>query len=281
MFDTHCHLNFSVFKKNLSEVIDRAKKAGINQILIPGTDVFSSKRAVEIANQYEGVYAGVAIHPHHIFQYQKLNTNDNHELNIKNDLVEIEKLLVDPKVMAIGEVGLDKHIYKNTKYEKYMVDKLFIKLQESILERQIKMVLKYDKSLIIHNWEAKTELLNLLNGVWDKKLEEKVVFHCCEANDDLLNYAKEHKIYIGVDGDVTFNKQKQEFVKKVPLGMLVLETDSPYLLPEPLRSQKLFPNEPKNIRVIIEYISKLKGVRMDLLTEITTNNAETLFQLDK
>ena len=106
-----------------------------------------------------------------------------------------------------------------------------------------------------------------------------MVFHCCEPDEELLAHAKEHHIFIGVDGDVTYSKKKQEFIKNVPLDMLVLETDSPFLLPEPLRSQKKFPNEPANIAVIAKFITHLCGVNIEDLQRITTDNAHRLFSL--
>ena len=117
MFDTHCHLNFSIFNKTLSEVIAQAKKTGIDQILIPGTDISSSLKAIEIANQNQGVFAAVAIHPHHVQEFRMVN-----EFKIEEKIQDVEKLLLNPKVVAIGEVGLDKHMYKNTKYKTYTVD---------------------------------------------------------------------------------------------------------------------------------------------------------------
>ncbi|MDO8609989.1 MAG: TatD family hydrolase, partial [bacterium] len=148
-----------------------------------------------------------------------------------------------------------------------------------LLKEQIKIALEYNKSLILHNWEAKTEMLKLLSEIWDSKLEGKTVFHCCEPDKDLLEFAKQHKIYIGVDGDVTYIEAKQEYIKQVPLEMLVLETDSPYLLPEPLRKQKKYPNEPKNIPVIADYISKILKVNFEEIKEVTTENAKNLFHI--
>ena len=104
-----------------------------------------------------------------------------------------------------------------------------------------------------------------------------MVFHCCEADERLLEFAIKHNIYIGVDGDVTFSKSKQEFIRKVPLELLVLETDSPFLLPEPLRSQKLYPNKPSNLPIIVEIVAKLLKIDMEEITDITSSNAINLF----
>lgn len=273
MFDTHCHLNFKRFKNNVKDVVDRAKKAGITGIIVPGTDLYTSKVSVELSNQYEGLYSAVGIHPHHVQEFRIKNL----ESRMIEEIKMIEKLLNHPKVVAVGEVGLDTFQYTNTKYQQYTVDKEFIEAQKQLLIEQIKLALEYNKSLILHNREAKTELLPLLEKHWDKKLEGRTVFHCCEPDLELLEFAQKHGIFVGVDGDVTYVKEKAEFVKKAPLEMLVVETDSPYLLPEPLRTKKEYPNEPKNIPIIIEYITQLKGVNIEQLKGTIVQNTNQLF----
>lgn len=287
MFDTHCHLNFSRFSGRVDEVIIQAKDAGVTDIVVPGTDIETSLKALEIAKQHVGIYAAVGIHPHHVYEKTqnskipltmlRVNKTQNISEEIKNSLLEIEELIKHEKVVAVGEVGLDKHYYQNTKYEDYTISPEFINMQRELLVAQIKLAIKYGKSLILHNREAKSEFLTVMRENWNDALAYKTVFHCCEADQDLLTFAKEHNIFIGVDGDVTYDLQKQEFVKIVPLELLVLETDSPYLLPEPLRSQKKHPNEPKNIPLIAQYIANIKNVSIKHLIETTTSNAKRLF----
>ncbi len=296
MFDTHGHLNFSAFKKNLDEVVKNANEAGVNYFVVPGTDSENSKKAVEIAQKYDNVYAAVGIHPHHIFEYfreestkkisrvnSSLRSSNTNSPNffISSSLAQLKSFLSEKKVVAIGEVGIDRHYYQQTKYENYQVDESFIDLQKKLLEKQIELAIQYDKSLILHNREAKKDVLEILNKLWDTKLEYKTVFHCCEPDMELLEFAKIHKMFIGVDGDVTYRKDKQEFIKKVPLEILVLETDSPLLLPEPLRSQKKYPNEPKNLKIIAEFISHLRDDSINQLIKSTTDNARRLFRLPK
>jgi TatD DNase family protein len=284
-FDTHCHLNFKAFKNNLDEVVENARKSAVDRLLVPGTDLESSRRAIEIAEAYENIYAAVGIHPHHV---QELRIK-NLELRINEQISEIEELLKDPKVVAVGEVGLDKHQYTNTKYPTYSIDRNFVELQEKVLGLQIKLALSYQKTLIIHNWEARKELLNLLEQNWDDRLSGRVVFHCCEAERKLLDYAIRRKIYVGVDGDVTFNQDKADFIEQVPPELLVLETDSPYLLPEPIRASrslkdqkgktKWIANEPKNISLIAEEIAKILNKSIKEVEEVTYNNSVKLFNL--
>jgi len=296
MIDTHCHLNFKAFRKNLADVIEAAKRAGVNQIIVPGTDVETSKKAVEIAERYEEIWAAVGIHPHHVYQIQNSKGNgfdfahhcpeqgrtdkiQNHNSKFKNKelLNDLERLLVHQKVVAIGEVGLDKHVYQKTKYENYQVDNELIELQKELLRLQIKLAIKYKKTIILHNRESTKEILDLLITNRYPLSAMRVVFHCCEPDDRLLEFAIQNHIYLGVDGDVTYREDKQAFVKKIPPELLVLETDSPYLLPEPLRSKKAYPNEPKNIPLIAEFISQLRSISINQLIEITTKNAERLF----
>lgn len=275
MFDTHCHLNFKAFKKTLPEIIEFAKEEGLTNILIPGTDVKTSRDGVEIAKQHDWIYAAVGIHPHHVYKLLK-----HDDITIDSELKEIETLLNEPKVKAIGEIGMDKHVYEETVYEEYNVDGAFINLQKELFRKQIQLALEYDKSLILHNREAIDDLIPILNEMWDEKLKGKTVLHCCEPLDELLSFAKEHHIYMGVDGDITFIEEKQQFITKVPSELLVLETDSPFLLPEPLRSQKKYPNKPANITIVAETVAKLRNESVDELVRQTTANAKNLFSID-
>ncbi len=286
MFDTHCHLQFGAFKKTLVQVVDEAKKAGVAGIVVPGTDVESSRKAVGVTTKFDNIYAAVGIHPHHVFYHQIeiANSKDqNNKAKLKEELNKIEGLLQNNKIVAVGEVGVDRYYYQKTKYTNYEVSEQFIQLQKDVLGQQIELALKYKKSLILHNRQAVDDLLSVL-GEFDQlsQFQDKAVFHCCEPEEKLLNFAKNYKIFIGVDGDVTYDQAKQEFIKKVPPELLVLETDSPFLIPEPLRSQSTslrIPNEPKYLSIIAEFIAKLKGISQEELVEQTTKNAKQLFSL--
>jgi len=273
MFDTHCHLNFKAFKKKLDQVIKRAEKAGVKKIVVPGTNLKTSKKAVELAEKHPFLYPAVGIHPHHVYQIK------NKELRIKKLIKEIEGLLDHKKVVAVGEIGLDYHIYTNTKYENYQLDNDFKNQQKDLLKKQIKLAIKYNKSLIIHNREAVDDILLILEKNLNKKLLGKTVFHCCEPNNRLLDFAVKNHVYIGVDGDITYNKKKQQFIKKVPLDLLVIETDSPFLLPEPLKSQKKYPNEPSNLSVIAGFVSKILKVSNKKFVSVTKKNSLKLFNI--
>lgn len=305
MFDTHCHLNFGAFDGRVGDVINEAKRAGVNQIVIPGTDIPTSEKAVAIAEKFEGIYAAVGIHPHHVFEIYKTQISVFSsatpprgplaipqkqksslgvipaEAGIQANLIQLEKLLSHPKVVAIGEVGIDRHIYQKTKYPDYKIAEEFVELQKIFLKEQIKLAIKYDKSLILHNREAKVDMLEVLNNIWDKKLEGRSVFHCCEPDPEVLKFAQEHKMFIGIDGDITYYKEKQEWIKTVPLEMLVLETDSPFLMPRLLSGERsdIRYNEPKNIPLIAEFVAQLKEITVEEVAKHTTENAQKLLKI--
>ncbi len=282
MFDTHCHLNFKAFHTTLPEVLFESRKAGVDLMLLPGTDVATSRKAIEIAEHEDGLYVAAGIHPHHVFEiYVKLGEDvSNMEMVVNEEVSELRQLLKLPKVVAVGEVGLDRHMYVKTKYQEYTVSDAFVAVQVEVLKSQIQLALDFDKSLVLHNREADVDMLRVLSENWDSKLEGRTVFHCCEASNKLLAFARENKMYIGVDGDITYGDEKKEFIKKVPHEMLVIETDSPYLLPEELRIQKKYPNIPANLPLIAEVVGKVWGKSAEYVGRITKENGKRLFKID-
>lgn len=267
LFDTHTHIQFDVFDKNRDEVIADAKKAGVEKIIAVGTNLGTSEKAIEVAKKYEQVYASIGIHPHHVFEHF------HSDIDIRTHLQALEKYLKHPKVIAVGETGTDKHDYPKTKYKNYAVHEDFLELQKELFELQIKLAIKYKKTLILHTIQAIEELLEVLNKNWDKFLEGRSVFHCCESDQKLLDFAIKHNICIGIDADVSEYKEKEEFVKKVPLELLVLETDSPFLSPP----EKTFPNTPANLALIAQKIAEIKKIDFKKVEEITFENSNRLF----
>lgn len=272
MFDTHCHLNFKAFDDTVDAVVINAQRVGVTHITIPGTDAVSSKKAIAIAQQYAHMYAAVGIHPHHVYEVLQSKTID-----ITNAVSAIETMLTEDKVVAIGEIGIDRHMYQKTKYGEYEVNEAFVKLQKEFFVAQLQLAIQYKKSVIIHNREAKQDLLPLLYEHWDSFFETRMVLHCCEPDKQLLTFVKEKNIFWGVDGDVTYFKQKAEFLPRVPLAQLVLETDSPFLIPEPYKTQKGYPNVPAHIPIIAEYVAGLYEVDSDVVKKQTFENGKRLF----
>lgn len=297
-FDTHCHLNFKAFKKNLPEVLKRARKAGVEEILIPGTNVKTSHRAIEIAGEYAKLFVATGIHPHHVFDlYRKREKQHRDKIDhekhdaivpeaqeesvdlVTQELYQIEELLNNPHVVAVGEIGLDRHMYQATKYSDYVVDAEFVALQQEILKKQIFLAIQYKKSVVFHNREARDDLLSTLNDVWDESLRGRAVFHCCESHHDLLSFALDHDMFIGVDGDISYDKEKQSFIKEVPLDNLVIETDAPFILPEPFRSRKEYPNEPRHVVPVAEWVARVKEIAVEEVAQRTRENGMGLFSL--
>lgn len=269
MFDTHCHLNFTAFEDNVDEVITQAREAGVDQTVVPSSNIETSQKAIEIAQKNQDIYAAIGIHPFHVyghFIYGK---------DLEEDYEKLEQLVKEEGVVAIGEVGLDRNPYKSKKYPDYQVTEELVELQKEVFIKQIKLAIKYKKSLIIHNRGAVEELLEILRREWAPSLKGHTVFHLCEVNEKLIEFAKTHQIYISVGGNVTHDKNRQEFAKKIPLELLVLETDSPYILPEGLTGI----NTPANLTVILDFVSQLLNIDPVKMTQITLTNSQKLFGL--
>lgn len=273
IFDTHCHLNFKRFKKSLDQVIQASRAAGIGYFVVPGTDIKSSQTAIQIAKQYDGIYAAVGIHPHHVFNYI------DQPNQIFTDIDRIKQLAQDPTVVAIGEIGLDLHDYQHTKYPNYHTNPDFLKLQQKVFFSQLKIAIDSQLPFIIHNREAAQQTLKLLQDNWQSQLDGKCIFHCCEPSQAILDFAIQHNCYLGVDGDITYDPQKQHFITQIPYQLLLVETDSPYLLPEPLRTQRQFPNTPANLPLIIGDVAALLNTDPQTLIDQTTQNAKRVFNI--
>ncbi len=265
LFDTHCHLNFEIFDNQEEAVLNRALGAGVDFCLVPGSNLITSKKAIILAKKHQTLFAAVGVHPHHAQE--------------KIDFNELEDLVQNSQCSAVGEIGLDYHQYQETKHKQYQLDQHFKEDQKNLFVRQIELAKKYRKPIIFHNREAKEDILIIIKKHWNKKLEYKTVFHCCEPDEEVLAFAQKYNIFIGVDGDVTYWNKKALFIKKVPLEMLVLETDSPYLTPEPVKKEKSFPNEPKNLIFLAQFVAKLKNIPLSVLAPQTTANAKRLFNL--
>lgn len=273
LVDTHCHLNFDRFKKTINDVIREANDLRVEKIVVTGTDVESSKRAIQLSELHVSLYAAVGIHPHHGAKFVEKQKDDAIQ-----ELHQIEEMVINEKVVAIGEIGLDRHIYRETKYEHYEISEKFWELQELLFAAQLQLAVETKKPAIIHNREATEDLLRFLSEHWDADLESRLVFHCCEPDKRLLHFAKQHHIFMGIDGDITYDKAKQEFVKEIPAELLLLETDAPFLLPEPLRSERKFPNVPKNIQLIAKFVAGLRDVQVSELAKQTTENSYAVFK---
>ena len=252
--DSHCHINDDDLYPIRNEVISRAREAGVGYILVIGWDVESSKKAISIAHEFEGVYAAVGIHP------------ENLEGINEQSLLEIEELAKDEKVIAIGEIGLDYHWFKDPKDHEN---------QKTWFVRQIELANKLHLPISIHAREAIGDLLDILKN---HPLERSGVLHCYSGSPESLKEFAKLGFYFGFDGPITYKnaKEPKESVIACPIDKILTETDSPYLPPVPHRGER---NESSYIPLILAQMAALKGVDESSMAEQVKENFERLFSV--
>ncbi len=252
LIDTHAHLQLNDYNDDRELVIQRAIKNDVDAIITIGTDIISSGEAYQLSQKFAVVYASVGIHP-----------NDSMKVN-EEDISKIEDLAQKEKVVAIGEIGLDYYRLGATQ-----------KKQELALRMQIRLARKLNLPLIIHNREAQDDILYILKE--EKGEEVSGVFHSFSGTTKFLESVLAQNYHISFTGPVTFkNTNYNRLIDCVPLEQLLLETDSPFLAPVPFRGKR---NEPAYIKYIAEKIAQIKGVTLENLGEITSENARNLFRL--
>lgn len=263
LFDTHAHLNDARLMPERVELVARAADADVKYINVVGYDFASSFNAVKIAKEFENVYATIGIHPHdadewtaeHADEFRKLL--DNHEEN---------------KIVGIGEIGFDLHF----------PDRHADEVQKQAFIGQMELAYEYDLPVSIHSRDAADmTLANLAELKEAGKLHEKPgVIHCFDYGVDEAKRFEKFNFLFGVDGPVTFKngEDKRELVRYLPLEKILLETDCPYMAPEPYRGKR---NEPSLIPFIGKKIAEEKGLSFEHLAEVTTNNGLELFRIKK
>lgn len=246
--DTHCHIFSEYYDENdIVAILDRASNAGITKFINNGTDTKSNQFVLELSKKYPNVFPALGIHP-------EVDSYD------QSDILYIEKNI--EKLVAIGEIGLDYH------YDNF--DKEF---QKKLFRLQLELARKYHKPVIVHSREATKDTLDILK----EYPEVKGVIHCFSGSLEIANEYIKIGYKLGMNGVITFKNSKfHEILKNIPLSSIVIETDSPYLSPEPVRGQK---NEPSNIQYIAEYISKIKEVSLSELSKITEKNVHDIFDI--
>ncbi len=249
--DTHCHLMFEQFDADRPMVVGNAKKVGVKHFITPGVDAYSSKQAVELAHKYPGViFASIGFHPY--------------EASHNPDLSVLEKLR-NPSVVAVGECGLDYHLFKGEVASGKKQE------QKILFEEQLRFALKYNLPAIMHCRDAYEDFFQVLDSLPQGL---RGVIHCFSGGLEDLREAKRRNFFVGIDGNVTYSKRLALIVPQIPLSMLLLETDSPYLTPIPHRGQR---NEPKHIPLIAKKIAELMNMPVSDIETQTTHNAETVF----
>ena len=258
LFDSHSHLNDEKFNEDRDEVIKKIYESGVTKFITAGYSLESSKKAIEIANMYDFIYATVGISPNDIPQTEEELWKQIKKVKI---LAEGNK-----KVLAIGEIGLD--YYWNTENKE---------LQKKVFIEQIKIANELDLPIVIHTREAVMDTIEILKG---NNVKNRGVFHCCPQNRELIKEALKLGFYISFAGPITFKNSKNanEMINIVPNDRILIETDSPYLAPEPVRGTR---NIPSNVRFVAQKIANVKGISLEELEKITVENTERIFKIVK
>ena len=249
LVDTHAHIYDKQFKPDFDEIIDRISKE-LEFIVSIGYDLESSEKSVDLAEKYPFIYGVVGVHPTDIKKY--------------SDTVErkLEELARNEKVVAIGEIGLDYHWMEDPKEE-----------QEEIFRRQMELSRRVGLPVVIHTRDAMEDTVKILE---DYKAVGGII-HCYPGSYETAEKLID-RYYFGIGGVVTFknNKVTKETVKKLPIEKIVIETDCPYLTPEPFRGKR---NEPVYVRYIAEEIARIKEMPLEKVIEITTGNAKKVYNI--
>ncbi|MFI5236668.1 MAG: TatD family hydrolase [Ignavibacteriales bacterium] len=253
--DTHAHLFYSNFDGELDEIISRAKNDSVDYILVPATDMKTSEQVIELTKKYEMVYGAVGVHPH--------DTKDWNSSFIN----EIERLAKQEKISAIGEIGLD-YYYDFSPKEK----------QIDAFKSQIELALKLDLPVIIHNRDSDEDIMNIIRSYSGSGL--KAQFHCFNGS---LEDAKEligMNYMLSFTGNITFKKADslRSIVQNIPTENLLLETDSPFMTPDPHRGKR---NEPSYVKLVAQKIAELHNLRIEDVAKITSSNAIKMFGILK
>jgi TatD DNase family protein len=256
--DTHCHLTSPQFDRDRGEVLKRAKQKGVKRFLVPGLDLASSQRAVELSQRYPEIYVAVGVHPH--------NAKDwNH--STKQELRELAR---SDKVVAIGEIGLD-----------YYRDLSPRDKQGSVFQEQLDLALELELPVVIHNRNSIDDLMSYIEK-WTARLPTTLrsgpgVLHANSADLENTRKVIEAGFFIGVAGPITYKKAEvlRRITAELPLERVILETDAPYLPPHPKRGKR---NEPSYLQLIAEQCASIFEVELNTISSITSQNATNLFR---
>lgn len=262
LIDTHAHLWFDDFSQDLESVLARAKVLGLGKIIVPGTDVESSKKAIELARKYPGImFAACGVHPEE-------TTVDNFTL----DIDELEKLIKESHkyIVAIGEIGIDLF----TEEVRQKLD-----IQKELFKSQLLLANKLDLPVIIHTRNSFNETWEVLNSL---PKTPRGQFHCFSIDEDAIHKVLDRDFYISFGGNITWSKRVARLVSKVPDNRLLLETDSPLMVPRDSKGLAIGEsdrNEPSNVKYLADKIAELRGQTPSEIEEITTINANMLYKL--
>lgn len=248
-FDTHAHYDDEEFDADRDELLGSLPENGIGLVLIPGCDAGSSRKAVMLAEQYEHIYAAVGIHPEEVTGIQT------------GDIEQIGSLALNKKCAAIGEIGLD-----------YYWDDTHKEEQKELFICQIELALELRKPVIIHDREAHGDTMEIIR----RYPELRGVFHCYSGSWEMAEELLRRGWYLGFDGPVTYKNARKavEVIELCPMERMLIETDSPYLSPVPMRGKR---NDSRNLRYIAQRIAEIKGCSESDVAEAAMKNGKQLF----
>jgi len=251
LVDSHAHLEMPEFKKDLEAVIQRAKESGVEYIFTVGTEKKDWRRALEITHSHPTVFAILGVHPHNVTEI------DDQTYPILKGLCQ------DETVKAYGEIGLD--FFRNLSPRD---------IQLKRFREQIGLARELGLPIVVHDREAHQETLEILKS--EKADECGGIIHCFSAGYEMAKECMDMGFYISIPGSITFKNAEgfREIVKKVPLESLLVETDAPFLTPEPFRGKR---NEPSYVRHTAQKVAEVKGISFERVAEVTTENALTVY----
>lgn len=257
LFDSHCHLDDEKFDTDREEVIKQIFESGVTKLISAGYSLKASIKALELAKKYPQIYTVSGISPNDI--------SKNVE-NIESEIKQIEELAKNEEVVAIGEIGLDYYWNKENK-----------DLQQFAFIKQIELANKLNLPIVIHTREAVMDTLDILKK---HPVNKKGVFHCCPLNSELIKEALKLGFYISFAGPITYKNSKNadEVINLIPDDRMLIETDSPYLSPEPNRGKR---NDPTNIKYIAKKIADVKGYSIEEVASITYKNTCEIFEIEE
>jgi TatD DNase family protein len=253
LVDTHCHIHFPDYELDPEEVIQNAKKAGVTRLLCVGCTLTDSQLAIEMAARHDNIWATIGLHPHEAKEY----VHDDHALQQFRDLAS------KPKVVAIGETGLDYHYMHSPKKD-----------QEKLLRFQLDLAQEHNLPLVFHVREAFDDFWK----IFDDYKNVRGVVHSFSAGKKELDEVLKRGLYVGLNGIITFTKfaEQLEAARAIPLDRLLIETDAPFLTPAGHRGTVC---EPKHAQVTAEFLSNLRNESLEELAKATTKNARQLFKI--
>ena len=260
-FDSHAHLDDTRFDEDRETLIEEIKKADITKFVSAGYSIEGSKKGVELSKKYEYIYTTCGISPNDIPQTEEELWKDIEKIR---DLVQ--ENIKDKKVVAIGEIGLDYYWEKDLQRREW---------QKQAFVKQIEIANEFDLPIVIHTREAVMDTLEILK---ENTVNKKGIFHCCPLNRELVKEALKLGFYISFAGPITFKNSKNanEIIQMVPNDKMLIETDSPYLAPEPVRGKR---NDPRNVKYIAQKIADVKEITLKEVATVTYENAKKIFAI--